>query len=211
MKNKIINGIPKLIKVIHVAVEEYFSYTYLPVKVPNSTEIVLEPRLNIVREMIGVACCDFVSFKGLQAFAESFVYITAKHAFQRAGKGYNRQGWHTDGFGTDDVNYIWSNKQPTVFNTGCYEVSKDDKESMSDFERLINPKLNYTFPNNTLLRLTDSVVHKVAEIEEGNRCFVKISFSKDKYDLKGNSINYNLGLDWVYRDRSLERNVPQRK
>lgn len=209
MKNKIINGKPKVVRVIGVDVEEYFSYTYFPVKTINSTEIVLEPRLNIFRQMIGAACCDFISIKGLEEFFNSYVYITAKHKYQRSGKGFNRQGWHTDGFGTKDINYIWCNKQPTVFNSGVYEVSNDDKKSMADFDLLVDENLNYNLGINKLIRLDDSVLHKVGEIEEGNRCFVKISISRDKYDLKGNSINYNLALGWDYRDRCKERNVPQ--
>lgn len=33
------------------------------------------------------------------------------------------------------------------------------------------------------------------------RNFLKVSFSKDKYDLKGNSKNYLLSYDWYFRDR----------
>jgi len=41
------------------------------------------------------------------------------------------------------------------------------------------------------------------------RTFVKISFSKDKYDLIGNSHNYEMDYKWDMKERKEERNIPQ--
>lgn len=42
------------------------------------------------------------------------------------------------------------------------------------------------------------------------RTFVKVSISRDKYDLIGNSHNHLLQYDWPMRPRALTRNPPQR-
>ena len=41
------------------------------------------------------------------------------------------------------------------------------------------------------------------------RTFFKLSFSKDKYDLKGNSHNYLFDYNWEMRERKENRNIPQ--
>jgi hypothetical protein len=41
------------------------------------------------------------------------------------------------------------------------------------------------------------------------RAFLKVSISKDKYDLIGNSHNYLLDYDWQMKERKQERNIPQ--
>lgn len=67
------------------------------------------------------------------------------------------------------------------------------------------------YPNNTLLRLNQFQIHKVFPgTQLGLRTFVKVSFSKDKYDLKGNSVNHLLDYNWNMRDREVERNIPQK-
>jgi len=41
------------------------------------------------------------------------------------------------------------------------------------------------------------------------RAFVKVSFSKDKYDLIGNAVNYEIDYNWNFKPRENTRNVPQ--
>lgn len=207
---------PKDLAIVPICVEEYLTYLYLPIKLPNiNTEPCLEERLEVFSPLIGRACCDFIGDYGLDRYVESYVYLTAQHQYQPPGKGFNRPGWHTDGFGTDDVTYIWSNSQPTIFNAGPFNLSDDDHLSMIEMEQQASAVNDYTFPNNSLLRIDQHSVHKVAPYEQGNRAFFKLSFSRDIYNLKGNSINHKLRklwpdkYNWKYLDRSLTRNVPQ--
>ena len=66
-----------------------------------------------------------------------------------------------------------------------------------------------TYPVKHLLRLDQTVLHKVAtNIRPGVRTFVKISVSRHRYALRGNSINHELAPDWAYADRQAERNCP---
>lgn len=206
---KLYNKRPNPLGVFNINVTEWFHYTYLPIKLKGDHKIINEKRLEIFDPLIGRACCDFVGEYGLDRFIDSYVYITAKHQYQKNGNGFNRAGWHSDGFLTEDISYIWSNKQPTIFNNTDFILSEDDSLSMEEMENQADLEKNFSFPNYSLIRMDQYSIHKVGEYEEGNRAFVKICISKDKYQLKGNSINYNLDYNWEYHDRKTERNIPQ--
>lgn len=204
------NKIPKNLGEFSINVEEYFSYTYLPIKLIGQDVPTVEKRLQIFNPIIGRVCCDFIGDFGLDRYVNSYVYITAKHQYQRKGNGFNREGWHSDGFGTDDISYIWSNKQPTIFNNTEFVLTSDDTHSMIEMSEQVNENNNYMFPNNSLIRMDQYTIHKVGDYEQGNRAFVKICISTDKYNLKGNSINYDLDYEWEYFERKKERNIPQK-
>lgn len=205
----IYNKPPKLIGSFPLKVDEFFSYTYLPIKLADQSSPTVERRLQCFNSIIGRACCDFVGEFGLDRYVKSYVYLTAKHQHQRRGLGFNRPGWHSDGFLTDDISYIWYNSQPTVFNGGTFDLSADDLMSMEEMDEQANHLLNYSFPDNSLIRMDQFSIHRVGEFEEGKRAFAKICFSNDQYRLAGNSINYELDYSWEYIERRKERNVPQ--
>jgi hypothetical protein len=203
---------PKLIAEIPLDITETFSYLYMPIKLPEHIMVSLnvEDRLKCVSPLVGRSISDFIGEYGIDRYVDSYVYITCHNLYQ-AESPYNRPGWHTDGFGTDDVNYIWSNSQPTIFNDGPFSLSADDSRSMLEMEDQALQENNYCYNDCSLVRLTPSVVHKVGEFIPGMRCFFKLSFSYDKYDLKGNTHNYHLDYNWKMRDRSTVRNTPQAK
>ena len=203
------NKRPKNLGSFACQVEEYMTYIYLPIHIPNMVSPIFEQRLKVFEKIIGAACCDFIGDFGLDRYMESYVYVTAKHQFQKLGSGFNRPGWHSDGFMTDDISYVWSNKQPTIFNDTCFLLSQNDTLSMDQMEEQAKPEKNYSFPNESLLRMDQYSIHKVAEYEGGNRAFVKICFSKDKYNLCGNSINYEIDYNWEFKKRLAIRNIPQ--
>ena len=205
------NKTPKNLGIFKCNVQELFSYTYLPIKLRGGAEPVVEERLKVFNNLIGRACCDFIGSFGLDLYIDSYIYLTAKHQYQREGSGFNRPGWHSDGFGTEDISYIWSNCQPTIFNSGPFVLSEDENLSMKEMENQARPENNYSFPNNSLLRMDQFSIHRVAEYEGGNRAFAKICFSRDIYNLRGNSINYLLDYSWEFVERLKERNVPQNK
>jgi hypothetical protein len=202
---------PFVLGVREVACNEMMAFQYLPIKMAGSTEILREDRLRPFDGLIGEACCDFVASYGLGRFVGSYVYLTAKHLFQGPAATFNRPGWHCDGFLTDDVQYIWSNTSPTVFNTSCFNLSRDDALSMVEMEEQADPENDLVFGNCSLIRIDQFVVHRVqppSAIEL--RTFFKLSISKDRYDLEGNSRNYLIDYEWPMRPRQMARNVPQR-
>jgi hypothetical protein len=203
--------LPKVLKATpEIVCDEMMFYQYLPIKFPKQTEPIYEQRLSVFNVLVGAVCCDFIAEYGLNAYVDSYVYLTAKNLYQKAGCPFNRTGYHSDGFMTNDVNYIWYDKNPTVFNTSNFSLTMDDVVSMKEMEEQALPENQYMFPVNTILRLNQFNIHKVADDgESGLRTFVKISFSGDQYNLKGNSHNHLLNYKWEMRQRKEERNMPQ--
>lgn len=193
-----------------VSCNEMMFYQYLPIKTPGMSSVIYEDRLHCFNQLVGVCCCDFIGVFGLKRFVDSYVYMTAKRMFQIPKCSFNRPGYHSDGFMTDDINYIWCDKNPTVFNTSAFKLSMDDSVSLVEMEQQAQKQNEYSFPNNSLLRLDQYNIHKVAdEFNPGMRTFFKLSFSFDKYDLLGNSHNYLIDYKWEMKERKNERNIPQ--
>lgn len=203
--------LPKQLGIFEVDCDEMFFYQYLPIKMPNQTNVLYEKRLYCFNKIVGVSCCDFIGEFGLNNYVESYVYLTAKRLYQSDNNKFNREGWHSDGFLTNDINYIWSDKFPTTFNKSKFNLTKDDKLSILEMQQQAQ-KINDVFYNeNELLRLNQYNIHRVSNIDEpAIRTFLKISISKDKYDLKGNSHNYLLDYKWQMRERNNYRNIPQK-
>lgn len=201
--------LPRQIGTHTVECKEMLFYQYLPIKLIGNHAPIAEDRLKCFFELIGVICCDFIGTFGLDRYINSYVYLTAKHLYQKDGCSYNRPGWHSDGFMTDDINYIWYNKDPTIFNCTEFKLSQDDVLSIIEMAEQHDYKLNRTYGSNTILRLDQFNIHRVGYTTEGMRTFVKVSFSKDKYDLIGNSHNYLLDYNWEMKPRKEQRNIPQ--
>ncbi|MEO9884966.1 MAG: hypothetical protein ABJG33_04945, partial [Balneola sp.] len=172
---------------------EMMFYQYLPIKLKGQSKPVFEQRLNPFSDLIGVCLCDYVGEFGLNKFMDSYVYLTVKKQYQTKGCSFNRMGWHSDGFLTDDINYIWSDCIPTVFNSSSFNLSENDRETLKEMEIQANPNNDMCFPDGSLIRLDQFNIHRVQDTPNPIlRTFFKLSVSADKYDLKGNSINYLL-------------------
>jgi len=193
-----------------VACKEMMFYQYLPIKMIGETRVLFEDRLNCFSELVGVCCCDFIAKNGLDEYVNSYVYLTAKYLYQMPNCSFNRFGWHSDGFMTNDINYVWCDKNPTIFNGSNFNLSQNDMVSIQEMHEQAKERHNYTYPDNSLLRLNQFNIHKVNEEGcRGMRTFFKLSFSKDKYDLLGNSHNYLLDYEWEMKERKSNRNIPQ--
>lgn len=202
--------LPKELGLFEVDCKEMLFYQYLPIKMPNETQVKFEERLNCFSALVGAICCDYIGEFGLDNYVNSYVYLTAKHLYQMPNCSFNRTGWHSDGFLTDDINYIWCDKYPTIFNKTDFDLPLNDLLSMEEMEKQAMPFNDVTYKENQLLRLNQFNIHKVAPIEKGGmRTFLKVSISKDKYDLIGNSHNYLLDYNWQMKQRNEVRNIPQ--
>lgn len=202
---------PKELGQFKVEGSEFFYHLYMPIKLPTPIPYYrLEDRLLPLTDIVQAACEDYLAEKGLIDFTNTLIYLTAWRMFVDVDKAVNREGWHGDGFGTPDFNYIWCDSYPTIFNPGPFHLSADDSRSMKEMQEQADESKNYSHEPGTLLRLDQYNIHKVAPITHpGVRTFLKLSFSKDVYNLKGNGHNYLLDYKWDMRERRYERNTPQ--
>ena len=139
---------------------------------------------------------------------DRYVYLTVKRLFVTPEYKGQRPGWHCDGFGTDDITYLWCDALPTEFCVQPFELSPDDQLSLKQMEEQANPARIRTYAPGTLLRLTERVVHRTSPAAyEGMRTFVKISLSRDQWALEGNSHNHLFDYDWLPQERSATRNM----
>jgi hypothetical protein len=202
--------LPTVIGPFEVECKEMMFYQYFPIKLAGQNRITLEKRLKPFEKLIYKIGTDFMKIFDFDEFDASYIYLTAKHQYQVPHTSFNRLGYHSDGFLTNDINYIWSDKFPTVFNTTDFNLTLDDKISLGEMEQQALKENEIIYPDNTILRLNQFNIHRVGENTTGGmRTFVKISFSKDKYDLVGNSHNYLLDYDWEMKERVEDRNIPQ--
>lgn len=200
--------LPEIISSIDIDLseEEMCFVQYLPVRLPlQKVSQVLPDNLAWCRSLIESASITESLYKGK---TWSYVYLTVKRLY---GTG-NRGGWHCDGFGTEDINYIWYDNHPTEFYPFNMELPKDHTRSMEEMEREIEDSCPFVeYPCNTLLRMDQSSIHRVnKKVFTGLRTFVKISFSNEKYNLKGNAHNYLLDYDWEMVERDVHRNHPSK-
>lgn len=204
---------------------EYMHYLYLPVKMPGTREMRLPRRLGFISPVIdAVLPCEEAALHDRgETLDDYYIYVTVRRGYAAPGNPLNRPGWHADGFGTDDTNYILSDRWPTRFATGLFGcIAEDHVNSAEQFdaiaaahdsrlgEPLTDEVLVFDGDPDVLYRLTPSVVHSVPIIPApgGDRGFLKVSFSRDRYNLRGNSHNYLFDYDWYMYDRSAVRNDP---
>lgn len=192
---------------IYISPVEMMFWMYCPIATPR--ESVIYPVENLWQFS---PIIDAVRAHVPQKFATSYVYLTAKTLFVSGECGGTRPGWHSDGFGTHDVNFIWYDSAPTEFIEADFTLPPDCADAMEKITAWANARPTITYPCRHLLALTPSVIHRPpTTFEPGVRSFVKVSLSADRYNLEGNSINYRLDEHWPNVPRQVERNHPTAK
>lgn len=193
--------------IIDISPKEMMFWLYCPIKLPGDFSVVIPSNLQQFGQLVRSVANDCT----VNRWIDSYVYITAKTLFVTADNPGNRPGWHSDGFMTDDLNYIWSDCNGTLFWEPEHRVSfvQDHMDSLAEMEAAAEVGPHHVYPDKHLLRLDQSVIHRVADVRTPRvRTFVKISVSRDRYDLVGNSVNHDLAPSWMYRERIEERNAP---
>lgn len=188
--------------------EEMMCWLYCPIKLPGMQSVSAPDNLRQFRwiwEEARKDCAD--------RWDDSCVYVTAKTLWVTPENPGNRPGWHSDGFLTDDLNYIWADRAPTVFYNDwkLHAFTADHTESLAEMDDLCENRVSahHWYPDKHLLRLDETVLHKTpSNFAPGMRTFVKISVSQHRYALRGNSINWAFGLLGEYGERGEERNCP---
>jgi len=201
---------PEVVRSIKLDPSEMMLYLYLPIKMADNFELRIPERLKYLQEITNAVMYDAYASLGVKEIDENYyVYMTAKTLFVDAKSPGNRPGWHVDGYGSNgDLNYIWYDMNPTEFAIqDFHNIPDDDFESLEAMTAQVKDETITTYPNETLIRLDESVVHRVnPKPETGVRTFIKVSVSKHRYDLKGNSHNHLFDYDWPMHDRSEVRN-----
>ena len=195
MRHKYGNG-PEIVASVQLYPSEICYCQYLPIfmfgnlRIPRNFEWI-KPLYNLIEHT-----------------QDDYVYITAKHMWVTEDSA-NREGWHIDGFMTEDVNYIWYDTHPTQFCEMPFNLIENHEQSIEQMSWQALPSMFKEYPVNTLLRLDNSVVHRVnPKPFNGLRTFVKISVSRDRYNLQGNSHNYLFDYCWDMKSRKKTRNHP---
>jgi hypothetical protein len=199
--------LPKDLGLVDINPTEMMCWLYCPISVPGSLEVVLPQNLAQFADIV-LPVLDDIGPTGV----EKYVYITAKTLFVTPDNSGNRPGWHSDGFMTDDINYVWSDSNPTVFWKAeqPVNITQHHTESMKEMTQLADTTGQLcVYADKHLLKLDQRHIHKVAErTTSGMRTFVKISVSKHLYAHVGNSINHDLDFPAPTIQRSMERNCP---
>lgn len=186
---------------------EMMCWMYCPIKLPGVYSESIPDNLQQFQPIVEAVFRDLQNIAGnISLWLDSYVYITAKTLWVDKQNPGNRPGWHSDGFMTEDLNYVWSDRNGTEFwqPAELVEFTQDHHASLKEMEVASWGPI-VTYPDKHLLRLDESVIHRVAKQTPGFRSFVKISVSKDRYNLVGNSINHAFD-PWTYVPRGVERN-----
>lgn len=198
-------ALPEDLGPIKLSPAEMMFWLYCPILTPTSADAIVPSNLKQFWPIL-----DAVMALEHQARGK-YVYLTAKTLWVGGDHIGNRPGWHSDGFGTNDVNYIWYDRAPTEFLRGAFSLADDCDDAMAQMAVEATRATVTYFPNKHLLRLTPACVHRSpVHFEEGMRTFVKVSISPDRYNLEGNSINHGLAERWPLVPREVVRNHPVR-
>lgn len=206
--NEIYGGLPDALGVVNIDAKELMFWLYCPIKLKGRVEHILPDNLRVFDPIVRAARKD----QGCE-WADKYVYLTAKRLWCAPGAMGQRPGWHSDGFLTSDVNYIWYDEAPTLFFGGdvLYSFTADHAKSMIEMAELCEPATSrhHTFPAKTVLRLTESHLHRPSnDFEPCFRTFVKVSVSDHVYAHEGNATNPRMPTGWQYIPRGRERNCP---
>lgn len=199
---------PRDLGEVDIMSSEMMFWLYCPIKFPSHHNVVMPDNLRQFMPIVDAVEADVGG-----RWDESYIYLTAKTLFVSGNDCVNRPGWHSDGFLTEDLNYIWCDAVPTVFwEPECrVSFSANHIESLKEMEERAEPdtRNHRRYPLKHLLRLDQSVIHKVGiNTSSIVRTFIKVSVSNHRYALRGNSINHALAVNWTYQDRKPERNCP---
>lgn len=211
---------PKLIAEMPLPFKEYMHYMYLPIRMPDAKhefDIRVPERLHFAMPLIMRVLVEEQERSWDHRW--DYVYLTARRGWATPGNPLNRPGWHSDSFGKPDINYVWTDRFPTVFAEGDFgDIPDDHIESIKQFEAAIAEQRvdgsywidQRTYGDSVLMRLDSSVIHTAPEIPApgGERSFLKVSFSDERWNLVGNSHNYLFDYDWPMFDRAPVRNDP---
>lgn len=200
---------PKQLNYHPIALREVMYYLYLPVRMRMATSGLRLPEN--LRQVLPLLYTADRAVTDLQR-DYAYTYVSARKGFATPDNPLNRPGWHCDGFGTDDLNFIWWKGPGTRFAVqDFHDISGDHSRSLLQFGAQVNiPECIWKPAPEHLYMIDPSVVHATPIIEAPGcmREYVKISYSNEKYNLENNSHNYLFDYAWELHSRESIRNDP---
>lgn len=216
---------PKDLGELRLDTSEMMFWLYLPIKMPGTFLPVLPANLQQYQQIVDRCMDDVIMDNAINPrgdrWTQSYVYLSVKVLHVTPDAPGNRPGWHSDGFLTGDLNYIWADRNPTEFfeASPLFRVTADHSKSLEEFDGYASHPFNdgmfadqtYHAKVNHLYRLDQTVIHRVSlNVDSGKRAFVKVSVSDKPYVQLGNSINHLLPEHpRPSLARQAERNCPQ--
>lgn len=201
-----------------VDLNEVMYYLYLPVVMRDprmvSGDIRLPRNVEVCRPLITEALGYAYNIRNSRdgRWPYTYVYLSARKGWATADNPLNRPGWHADGFGTEDLNFVWWRGAGTRFAAQAFtEISDDHVLSQKQFQEQVDETKAISYPEAGLYVIDPSVVHATPIITTpGMRQYIKISLSNERYNLENNSHNYLFDYDWPLHTRSAIRNDPHK-
>lgn len=192
-----------------VNLSEVMYFLYLPVRMEES-DLRLPPNLECLRNLIATAE-NHARYFNKRVY--KYTYLSARKGWATPDNPLNRPGWHCDGFGTDDLNYVWWVGPGTRFAFQPFDgICSDHNRSLRQFDEQVRQDCIHTFDERGLYQIDPSVVHATPIIPHPGcmRQYVKVSLSDHQYNLENNSHNYAFDYHWPMHPREVLRNDPHK-
>lgn len=194
-----------------LSLREVMYYLYLPIRMrAGPADIRMPENLSMFRGVVNYAI-NYVEKVYRRSY--EYIYISARKGWATPDNPLNRPGWHCDGFGTNDLNFVWWQGPGTRFAHQAFDgICSDHNRSMRQFDEQVIPESVVSYPAGGLFEINPSVVHSTPIIQPPGcmRQYVKISMSDNRYNLENNSHNYLFDYDWEMHPRDVIRNDPAR-
>ena len=201
---------PLFVGKFDLTLPEVMYYLYLPVKMMDS-DIRLPQNVECCRPLIGAAL-DYAVAAGRNTLGE-YVYLSARKGWASPDNPLNRPGWHCDGFGTRDLNFVWWDGPGTRFAVQEFSgINGSHIASLGQFETQVKASSIRQGKAHSLYAIDPHCVHSTPLIKAPGcmRQYIKVSLSPERYNLENNSHNYLFDYSWPLHSRAEIRNDPHR-
>lgn len=126
-----------------------------------------------------------------------YCYLTIKKMYVQPNSYGNREGFHIDGFLSDQDNFIWSDCEatPTEVALGSFILSECHEKSLEEMSLQSFNMFKHTLSTNVLYDMNQSCVHRPTTNRTDKavlRTFIKITYSNELFNCYGNAWNYKL-------------------
>lgn len=142
---------------------------------------------------------------------KNYAYLTIKKMYVQPNTCGNREGWHIDGFMSDQINYIWSDCDavPTEVSIGDFTLTLAHEKSIDEMYEQGWGNFITQLKSNVLYEMTQNIVHRPSKNNTNNavlRTFIKLTFTKELFNGYGNAWNYKLPHIKPSKERNVCRN-----